>query len=154
MKRALCSEVPEFAAYFRRALSEVRGKTEIGRPDLCFRLPRPAVLLAKIGLCSEVFDFSPHFRNARPCKACSSNISGICDNIQLSWKHQRAVVGKPNNDPSLSPPHVESTATASLRIIFRNIQHSGFSEMRPLLCKLIPNLEAVQLAIWQIAVFL
>ena len=150
----MCSGIPEFAAYFRQALSKVRGKTEIWGPGPGFTLSRPAVLLLKIRLRSEVFDFCPHFRNTRPCKACPSNISGICDNIQLSWKHQRAVVGKPNNDPSLSPPHVESTATASLRIFYRNIQHSGFSEMRPLLCKLIPNLEAVQLAIWQIAVFL
>lgn len=151
---AVCSGVPEFAAYFRAAFPEVRGKTEITRPDPAFTLPRPAVLLAKIGLCSEVFDFSPHFRNTRPYKARSNIISGICDNIQLSRKHQRAVAGKPDNDPSLPPPHVESTATASLRIFYRNIQHSGFSEMRPLLCELIPNLEAVQLAIWQIAVFL
>ena len=27
------------AAYFRRAIPEVQRKTEIGRPDLCFRLP-------------------------------------------------------------------------------------------------------------------
>ena len=33
-------------------------------------------------------------------------------------------------------------------------QHPGFSEMRPLFCKLIPNLEAIQLVIWQITVFL
>ena len=120
MKRALCSGVPEFAAYFRQALSEVRGKTEIVRPDPCFRLPRPAVLLVKIGLCSEVFDFSPHFRNTRPCKAWSSNISGICDNIQLSQKHQSAAAGKPDNDPSWSSPHVECTKTVSLRTTYRN----------------------------------
>ena len=35
-----------------------------------------------------------------------------------------------------------------------NVQHPGFSEMRCLFCKLVPNLEAIQLAIWQIAVFL
>lgn len=66
------------------------------------------------------FRFSPHFRNMRPCKACSSYISGIRDNIQLSRKRQRAVVGKPNNDPSLSPPHVESAATVSLGTSYRN----------------------------------
>lgn len=33
-------------------------------------------------------------------------------------------------------------------------QHLRFSEMRPLFCKLIPNLEAIQLVIWQITVFL
>ena len=64
-KRAVCSRVPEFAAYFRAAIPEVRGKTEIGRPDPGFALPRPAVLLPKIGPCSEVSDFSPHFRKAR-----------------------------------------------------------------------------------------
>ena len=97
-------------------------KPRSGDPGPGFTLSRPAVLLAKIRLRSEVFDFCPHFRNTRPCKACSSNISSICGNIQLSQKRQRAVVGKPNNDPSLSPPHIESTATASLRISYRNFK--------------------------------
>ena len=124
--KAVCLGVSEFAAYFRQALSEVRGKTEVVRPDPSFKLPRPAVLLAKIGLCSEVFDFSPHFRNTWPYKECSSNISGICGTIQQQWKHQRAVAGKPDNDPSLSPPHVESTATVSLETSYRNAkQPSG-----------------------------
>ena len=35
---------------------------------------------------------------------------GIRDNIQLSRKRQRAVAGKPNNDPPLSSPHVEPAA--------------------------------------------
>ena len=38
--------------------------------------------------------------------------------------------------------------------IYSNVQYPGLSEMRYLFCKLIPNLEAIQLAIWQIAVFL
>ena len=58
-KRAVCSWVPEFAAYFRAAIPEVRGKTENGRPDPGFALPRPAVLLPKIRLCSEV-SIIPH----------------------------------------------------------------------------------------------
>ena len=57
-KRAVCSLVPEFAAYFRAAIPEVRGKTEIGRPDPGFALTRPAVLLPKIGLFSVVSDFT------------------------------------------------------------------------------------------------
>ena len=61
-KRAVCSGAPEFAAYFRRAVPEVWGKIKIGRPDPGFALPRPAALLPKIGLCSVVSDFSPHFR--------------------------------------------------------------------------------------------
>lgn len=119
-KRAACSWVPEFAAYFRRAVPEVRGKNRDRPTSLGLTLPRPAVLLPKIELCSEVSDFSPHFRNTRPYKACSSNISSIRDNIQLSQKRQRAVVGKPNNDPSLSPPHVESAVTVSLETSYRN----------------------------------
>lgn len=98
-KRAVCSRIPEFAAYFRAAIPEVRGKTENGRPDPGFTLPRPAVLLSKIWLCSEVSDFSPHFRNMRPCKACSNNISGIRDNIKLSRKRQRAVAGNRTTTP-------------------------------------------------------
>ena len=65
-KRAVCSWVPEFAAYFRAAIPEVRGKTEIGRPDPGFGYLRPAVLLSKIELYSEASDFSPHFRKTRP----------------------------------------------------------------------------------------
>lgn len=61
-KSAVCSRVTEFAAYFWQAIPEVRGKYEIYRPDTSFRNPRPAVLLSKIRLCLEVFDFSRHFR--------------------------------------------------------------------------------------------
>ena len=43
--KAVCLGVSEFAAYFRQALSEVRGKTEIVRPDPSFRLPRPALII-------------------------------------------------------------------------------------------------------------
>lgn len=57
-KSAVCSRVTEFAAYFWQAIPEVRGKYEIYRPDTSFRNPRPAVLLSKIRLCLEVFDFS------------------------------------------------------------------------------------------------
>ena len=56
-KRAVCSWVPEFAAYFRRAVPEVPGKTEIDRPDPGFGYLRPAVLLPKIGLRSAISDF-------------------------------------------------------------------------------------------------
>lgn len=38
-KRAVCSGVPKFAAYFRVVIPEVRGKIEIGRPDPGFALP-------------------------------------------------------------------------------------------------------------------
>lgn len=70
---AACLGVSEFATYFRRTISEVRGKSKIRRPDPCFVLPRPAVLLPKIRLCSEVSDFSPHFRKTRPCIMFSCN---------------------------------------------------------------------------------
>lgn len=58
-KRAVCSWVPEFAAYFRQAIPEVRGKTEIGRPDPGFALTRPAVLLEKILVVLGKFRFFP-----------------------------------------------------------------------------------------------
>lgn len=100
---------------------EVRGKSEIGRPDRCFKLPRPAILLPKIRLCSVVFDF-PRTSGITASNREPSNNDDIRDNIQLSRKRQRAVAGNPDNDPSLSPPHVESAATASLRICYRNFQ--------------------------------
>ena len=96
-------------------------KTEIGRPDLCFRLPRPAVLLQKIWLCSEVSDFP------RTSEMMTSHRGPY-----QQWRHPRQhpiVVEtskgrcrKPNNDPSLSPPHVESTETASLGTSYRNVK--------------------------------
>lgn len=46
--------------------------------------------------------------------------NGFRDNIQLSRIRQRAVVGKPNNDPSLSPPHVESATTVLLGTFYNN----------------------------------
>lgn len=46
MKWAVRSRIPEFATYFRRALPEVQGKTEIWGPGPGFALPRPAVLLS------------------------------------------------------------------------------------------------------------
>lgn len=122
MKRAVCSEVPEFAAYFRQPFPEVRGKTKIDRPDPCFRHPRPAVFVGKNRVTPGVFRFFPALPKLRPFIVGSSINNGIRDNIQLSQKRQRAVAGKPNNDPSLSPPHIESTATASLRISYRNFK--------------------------------
>ena len=59
-KRAVWSGVPEFAAYFRFEYSEMRGKTEICRPDPGFMLPRPAVLYVKIWLRSAGSDPPPH----------------------------------------------------------------------------------------------
>lgn len=121
-KRAVCSWVPEFAAYFRQAIPEVRGKTEIGRPDPSFRLPRPAVLLPKIGLCSEVSNFFPALpENAalhRELKRKSQHPRQLDVVAETSKGHCR----KPNNDPSLSSPHVESAMTASLRTFYRHVK--------------------------------
>lgn len=100
---------------------EVQGKSEIGRPDRCFKLPRPAILLPKIRLCSVVFDF-PRTSGITASNREPSNNDDIRDNIQLSRKHQRAVAGKPNNDPSWSSPDVECTTTVSLRTSYRNFK--------------------------------
>lgn len=56
-----------------------------------------------------------------PASCFLATKNGFRDNIQLSRKHQRAVAGKPNNDPSLSSPHVESATTVSLRKSYRNV---------------------------------
>lgn len=64
----------------------------------------------------------PALPELKPQTESSSNSGGIRDNIQLSRKRQRAVAGKPNNDPSLSSPHVESATTASLRTFYRNVK--------------------------------
>lgn len=74
--------------------------------------------------------FSPHFRKARPCIACSSNNGGTRDNIQAPLKRQRAIAGKPSNDPSLSSPHVESATTVSLRESYRNVQEPSRAMIR------------------------
>ena len=87
-------------------------------------MPLPAVylhekggVLVGSGICRILRELQTRIESPR------SN-EGIRDNIQLSWKRQRAVAGKPNNDPSLSPPHVESTATASLRTSYRNVKRN------------------------------
>lgn len=58
-KKCVVLGVSEFAANFRYAIPEVRGKTEICRLGQGFTLSRPAVLLPKIGLRSAISDFSP-----------------------------------------------------------------------------------------------
>lgn len=58
-KRAVCSGVPKFAAYFRVVIPEVRGKIEIGRPDTGFGHLRPAVLLKKNLVVLIKFRFFP-----------------------------------------------------------------------------------------------
>ena len=85
-KRAVCSGFPEFAAYFRRAFPEVRGKTEICRPDPYFELPRPAVLLQKNRLGDAVSDFSPHFRKMRQNRASGSGKRAKCTPSQDAIK--------------------------------------------------------------------
>lgn len=79
-KRAVCSWFPEFAAYFRRAVPEVLGKTEIDRPDPDFTLSRPAVLLPNIGLCSAISDFprtsGKHGNAERPEAKTATNSAG------------------------------------------------------------------------------
>lgn len=80
-KRAVCLGIPDFAAYFRAAIPEVRGKTENGRPDPDFTFPRPAVLLPKIGLCPAISDFSRTSRERssteRPEAENATNSAGI-----------------------------------------------------------------------------
>lgn len=66
------------------------------------------------------FRFFPALPELMPQTESLSSSGGIRDNIQLSRKRQRAVVGKPNNDPSLSSPHVESATTVSLETSYRN----------------------------------
>lgn len=70
------------------------------------------------------FCFFPSTSEMMTSHQGSINKDGIHDNIQLSRKHQRAVAGKPNNDPSWSSPHVECTTTVSLRTSYRNFQRA------------------------------
>ena len=120
-KRAVCSGVPEFAAYFRRAIPEVRGKTEIDRPASVLPFHDLRFCCRKSG-CARRFPIFPRTSGKHGLHREVKHKKVIRDNWMLSRKHQRAVAGKPNNDPSLSPPHVESTATASLRTFYRNIK--------------------------------
>lgn len=59
------------------------------------------------------FRFFPALPELNPQTESLSSSGGNRDYIQLSRKRQRAVAGKPNNDPPLSSPHVES-ATSEL----------------------------------------
>lgn len=108
-KRAVCSWVPEFAVYFRRAVPGVWEKSRSAdqTPVLRFRDLR---FVAKNQVVLGGFRFFPALPELKPQTEGSSNSGGIRDNIQLSRKRQRAVAGKPNNDPPLSSPHVEPAA--------------------------------------------
>lgn len=97
-----------------RQILDMPTSLDIGNPSTCG-------FVAKIGLCSEVSDFSSTSEMMTSHQG-SINKDGIHSNIQLSRKHQRAVAGKPNNDPSWSSPHVDSTTTVSLRTSYRNFQ--------------------------------
>lgn len=101
--------------------SEVCGKIPTCRPQRLATTLLPAVSLhEKSGVLgdSEICRILPKLR---PFIVGSSINNGIRVNIQLSRKRQRAVAGKPNNDPSLSSPHVEFATTVSLRTSYRNV---------------------------------
>ena len=70
--------------------------------------------------CARRFPIFPALPELMPQTESSNNSGSIRDNIKLSRKRQRAVAGNPDNDPSLSPPHVESATTVSLRTSYRN----------------------------------
>lgn len=110
VKRAVCSWVPEFAAYFGRAVPEVRGKSRSAdqNPVLCFRDLR--FCFRKSGY-AQRFPIFPALPELMPQTESSSYSGSIRDNIQLSWKRQKAVGGNPDNDPSLPLPDVESATT-------------------------------------------
>ena len=105
-KRAACSWVPEFAAYFRAAIPEVRGKTEIGRPDTGFTLPRPAILLQKIRLCSEVLGFprtsAKHGSTEHPAAKTATNSTG---KQSLKRKNRLSAVPTGQAGRTVARPH-------------------------------------------------
>lgn len=99
----------------QRQKPEVCGKFKTYRAHRDAATPLPAVslrekggVLGGSGICRILWELQAQIESPR------SN-EGIRDNIQLSRKRQRAVAGKPNNDPSLSSPHVESAITVSLK---------------------------------------
>ena len=69
------------------------GKTEICRPDPGFALQRPAVLLIKIELRSEIFVFTPHFRKTERyyCDMRSPKASSPTGRLTFHLFRQRAV---------------------------------------------------------------
>lgn len=73
----------------------MRDKTEIGRPDPGFTLPRPAVLLAKIGLRSEVSDFSRTSVKLGPHKQSDLNLPN--DEPALQHELVREIVAMSSN---------------------------------------------------------
>lgn len=72
--------------------------------------------------CARKFSIFPRTSGITASYREPSNNDDIRDNIQLSRKRQRAVAGKPNNDPSWSSPHVECTTTVSQRTFYRNVK--------------------------------
>lgn len=119
-RRVVRSRVPEFAVYFCAAIPEVRGRTKINQPGPGFGV-LCRFCCRKSGCAQRFSTFLRTSGKRGPASCFLATKNGFRDNIQLSRKHQRAVAGKPNNDPSLSSPHVESATTVSLRKSYRNV---------------------------------
>ena len=96
--------------------------TSDGRFRKCGEKPRstdqtPVLRFRDLRFCcrksgyAQRFPIFPALPELMPQTESSSYSGSIRDNIQLSWKRQKAVGGNPDNDPSLPLPDVESATT-------------------------------------------
>lgn len=108
-----------------RQKPEVCGKFKTCRAHRDAATPLPAVSLRKKGGVLGISEICRILRELQTQIESPRSNEGIRDNIQLSRKRQRAVAGEPNNDPSLSSPHVESAMTVSLRTFYRNVKRTN-----------------------------
>ena len=132
---------------------EVRGKSEVCRPDPGFDLQRPAVLFPKKALCSAVFDFPRTSGKLGPASRALATMAASAT-TSSSRGNLKGPLPKTRQRPFFVSASRRIHSDCISEGMLQQHQHPGFSEMRPLFCKLIPNLEAIQLVIWQITVFL
>lgn len=82
--------------------------------------------------CAQRFSTFPRTSRKRgPASYFLATKNSFRDNIQLSRKRQRAVAGKPNNDPSLSSLHVESATAVSLRTSYSDAYRPNWAIIKP-----------------------
>lgn len=88
-------------------------------PVLCFRDMR--FCCRKSG-CARRFSIFPRTSGKRGPSSCFLAKIRLPRQHPVVAKTSKGRCRKPDNDPSLSPPHVESAATASLKASYRNVK--------------------------------
>ena len=128
------------------------GKTENCRPDPGFDLQRR--FCCKKSGCARLFSIFPRTSGKRGPVSRALATMAASATTSSSRGNLKGPLPKTRQRPFFVSASRRIHSDCISEGMLQQHQHPGFSEMRPLFCKLIPNLEAIQLVIWQITVFL